>query len=191
MLMFIISEIENETDQKFMINLYENHGDLMFKISRKSIFEEDFVEDVVQESLLKLYRNISTIKQLERCKLEAYIVFTVKHTAYNHNRKMKLDKQHLTFDDDDSLISLLRTSDRCLEDDLLKKEKRLRMKAILKKLPEKDQDIIIRKYYLQQNDAEIAEAHGLKASSVRMRLTRIRRRFFDTMSEEGVIYEIT
>lgn len=191
MLMFIISEVDNVTDQQFMVGLYTSHKKLMFKIAGRYIFEKQLVEDIVQESLVKLMRKVETLKQLERCKLEAYIVYTVKHTAFNHNRKMKQEKRYMVFDVDDKLVRGLKTSERFLEDAMTETEKIEYVRMVLGRLPDADQDIIIRKYYLKQSDREIAEAHGLKENSVRMRLTRIRRRFFDLLNEEGVIYEIT
>lgn len=191
MISFIITEVEEITDQQFMIELYETQKERMVKIVRKYVFEEDYVEDVVQESVARLCRKVSTLRQLERCKLEAYIVYTVKHTAFSHNDKMKREKERLIYDEDDRLLRLLRTGERFVEDELVHMEKIAKIRSILRRLPANEQDIIIRKYYLKQGDFEIAEAHGLKADSIRMKLTRIRRKFFEMMKEEGVTYEIT
>lgn len=163
----------------------------MFKIVRKYIFENEYVEDNVQEALVKLIRNIDTIKQLERCKLEAYIVYTVKHTAFNHNNKMKRDKRYLVFDEDEQLLRRLHTGNRYLDDELVKNENIIQVREIVARLPEDDQDILIRKYYFKEDDRTIADAHHLMADSVRMRLTRIRRRLKSMMDEEGITYEIT
>ena len=191
MITFIMTEVEEITDQQFMIELYETQKERMVKIVRKYVFEDDYVEDVVQESVARLCRNVDTLKQLERCKLEAYIVYTVKHTAFSHNDKMKREKERLIYDEDDRLLRLLRTGERFVEDELVHMEKIAKIRSILRRLPANEQDIIIRKYYLKQGDFEIAEAHGLKADSIRMKLTRIRRKFFEIMKEEGVTYEIT
>ena len=191
MITFIMTEVEEITDQQFMIELYETQKERMVKIVRKYVFEDDYVEDVVQESVARLCRNVDTLKQLERCKLEAYIVYTVKHTAFSHNDKMKREKARLIYDEDDRLLRLLRTGERFVEDELVHMEKIAKIRSILRRLPANEQDIIIRKYYLKQGDFEIAEAHGLKADSIRMKLTRIRRKFFEIMKEEGVTYEIT
>ena len=191
MITFIITEVEEITDQQFMIELYETQKERMVKIVRKYVFEEDYVEDILQESVARLCRNVATLRKLERCKLEAYIVYTVKHTAFSHNDKMKREKARLIYDEDDRLLRLLRTGERFVEDELVHMEKIAKIRSILRRLPANEQDIIIRKYYLKQGDFEIAEAHGLKADSIRMKLTRIRRKFFEMMKEEGVTYEIT
>ena len=191
MITFIMTEVEEITDQQFMIELYETQKERMVKIVRKYVFEDDYVEDVVQESVARLCRYVDSLKQLERCKLEAYIVYTVKHTAFSHNDKMKREKERLIYDEDDRLLRLLRTGERFVEDELVHMEKIAKIRSILRRLPANEQDIIIRKYYLKQGDFEIAEAHGLKADSIRMKLTRIRRKFFEIMKEEGVTYEIT
>ena len=191
MITFIINEVSEKSNQDFMLKLYDTYKDRMFGIVRNLVFEQDYVEDVMQEAVAKLCRHVATIRPLERCKLEAYIVLTVKTTAYSHNERMKRDKQYLVFGDDDIMLGLLKTSERYVEDDMVHAEKIMRLRRILDRLPENEQDIIIRKYYLRQCDFEIAKAHGLKEGSIRMKLTRIRRKFLELMREEGVTYEIT
>ena len=191
MITFIIAEISEINDQQFMKELYETYMQHMFRIAREYIFEDGYVEDIVQESLVKLCCHVDTLRQLERCKLEAYIVYTVKHTAFSHNGTMKQKKEHMLFDENDKLLNLLKTSERYVEEELIHMERISNIRNVLKRLPENEQDIIIRRYYLKQSDFEIGEAHGLKADSIRMKLTRIRRKFFAIMKEEGVTYEIT
>ena len=66
MITFIVTEVEEITDQQFMIELYETHKERMLKIARKYVFEDDYIEDVVQESVARLCRNVETLKELER-----------------------------------------------------------------------------------------------------------------------------
>ena len=95
--------------------------------------------------------------------MEVYIVYTVKHEAFSHNNRMKREKDRLVYDEDDKMLSLLRTSERFVEEELLQAEKIAKIRSILRCLPDNEQDIIIRRYYLKQSDFEIAEAHGLRA----------------------------
>ena len=90
MILYVLAEIENETDQQFMLSLYEKYKPIMFGTVRKYVSDYFVVEDLVQDSLVKLIPKIATLKELERCKLDAYIVYTVRNTAFNYfkaNRK--------------------------------------------------------------------------------------------------------
>ena len=190
MIMYIIAEIENETDQQFMLSLYETYKPIIFGTARKYVSDSFAVEDLVQESFLKLIPKVSTLKGLQRCKLDAYVVYTVRNTSFNYLRKKANERQYVTFDDLDDLIGILRTSERYVEEAFAQSEKKVQVRRILAKLPERDQEVLIRKYYLKQNDQEISVAYGCKPGSIRMILTRIRRRVFDIMNEEGITYEI-
>lgn len=189
MILYVLAEIENETDQQFMLSLYEKYKPIMFGTVRKYVSDYFVIEDLVQDSLVKLIPKIATLKELERCKLEAYIVYTVRNTAFNYLRKKANEKQYITFEDSEDLIFRLRTSERYTEEKLESIERKAELHRMLSKLPERDQDALIRKYYLRQSDQEISVVYGCKPNSVRMVLTRIRRRVLDIMTEEGVGYE--
>ena len=191
MITFILSEVNEPSDQAFMIRLYEKYKGRIYNTIRKIIFEEDYVEDVAQDVLLNLCRNVGTIKRLQAYQVEVYIAYTTKHTSYNHNQKRKMEKKYLVLDDDDKVIHYLQTEERYLEEEIERLETIDQIKEIIKTLPVNEQDIIIRKYYFRQEDSEIAKAHNLKADSVRMKLTRIRRNIFKRMNEKGLSYEIT
>ena len=191
MILYVIAEIENETDQQFMLQLYEAYNPIMFKIARKYVSDVYAVEDLVQESLVRLIPKISTLRELSRCKLDAYIVYTVRNTAFNFLRKKAKERQNISFEDMDTLIHELSTAERCVEFQYAESEKKAQLNRVLRKLPEKDQEVLVRKYYLQQSDQEIATAYGCKSSSIRMVLTRVRRRVFAILNEEGIVYEIS
>ena len=123
--------------------------------------------------------------------MDTYIVYTVRNTAFNYLRKEATEKRYLTFDDVDDLVHQLRTDDRFIEESAERLELKVQVMNILRKLPERDQEVLVRKYYLSQSDQEISTNLGCKPNSVRMMLTRIRRRVFSIMNEEGITYEVT
>ena len=191
MITFVIAQIDNETDQQFMLGIYETYKPIMFKTARKYVSNYFAVEDLVQDSLLKLIPKIPTLRQLQGSTLDTYIVYTVRNTAFNYLRKEATEKRYLTFDDVDDLVHQLRTDDRFIEESAERLELKVQVMNILRKLPERDQEVLIRKYYLSQSDQEISTNLGCKPNSVRMMLTRIRRRVFSIMNEEGITYEVT
>ena len=95
MIMYVIEEIENETDQQFVLSLYEKYKYIMFGTARKYVSDSFAVEDLVQESLLKLIPKISVLRGLQRCKIDAYIVYTVRNTAFNYLRKKANEREYI------------------------------------------------------------------------------------------------
>ena len=75
---------DNElSDKEFMVHLYTKYENLLFYTAQKYISERGSVEDVVQESLVKLHEKIRTIKPMPEIVLASYIRSTVRNTAIN------------------------------------------------------------------------------------------------------------
>ncbi|MFQ7402031.1 MAG: RNA polymerase sigma factor, partial [Neglectibacter sp.] len=71
-----------------------------------------------------------------------------------------------------------------LDERIMLAEQKERLMQIWSSLPEEDRLLLEGKYILGYTDAELADMLGCKKSSVRMKLTRARRRAFQLMTEE-------
>lgn len=65
-------------DKEFFERLYEEEKNFMFYIAGKYTQSNSDREDIVQESVLRLLNNISTLKRLDCFKVRKYIVLTIK-----------------------------------------------------------------------------------------------------------------
>ena len=107
----------------------------------------------------------------------------------------QLEIQHLTNNlivEGNSLAEELRSvgiDDRCLETQLIVSQQLEHFRSILVKLPEKEQELLIRKYYLDESNHEIAEQMDCKCNSIRMMLTRARRDLLQLLGKESKINE--
>ncbi len=83
MILLIITALENDDDRTFMIRLYKDYYGLV----RKTVFnftrEAQDVEDLINDTFIKLIGKVSLIRTLESCKLAAYVVYTSKSVAIN------------------------------------------------------------------------------------------------------------
>ena len=87
MLPVIISTLDDPQDRNFIMQLYLEYEKLLFSTAWKFTSSHHDAEEIVQDSLERLIRKTSVLRQLERCTLVAYIVSTVRNTAINHLRK--------------------------------------------------------------------------------------------------------
>ncbi len=76
-----------------------------------------------------------------------------------------------------------------LWDALCERERREAVRSALAALPPDDREIFARCYDLSQTAAQIADAMGLNASTVRSRLMRGRKRLKKILTEGGYFYE--
>jgi len=98
MITYILEQIDNITDQQFMVSVYQDHKYIMFGTAKKYLSNDSVCEDLVQESLIKLIPKIDILRHLERCKLTAYIVSTVRNTARNYLRELSTERKYLLFE---------------------------------------------------------------------------------------------
>lgn len=171
--------IENADDQTFICRLYEEYEQLMFWTAAKYLNNIEDRKDAVQDAIIALIRNLETIKRLKDSYLRTYIVYTVESRSINLVKRKNIELR--LFDDLDSVPA--GTSVDMIEDSLLQMTMRHTISDIWTKLSTQDKILLESKYILGYNDNEIGEMLGCKASSVRMYLTRARRKAMELILE--------
>lgn len=183
MLPIIISNLEDPNEREFMARLYEKNEGLFFATALKYVSTHYDAEEIVQDSLEKLIKKVTTLQRLERCTLVAYIVYTVRNTAINHLRKQSKERdRRVNFDELDQEFSLPLTLDELL----ILAENRRELATLWCGLPEIDRLLLDGKYFLELSDAELAQQVGCKTNSVRMKLTRARRTAMKAIADKEV-----
>ena len=171
--------IENADDQTFICRLYEEYEQLMFWTAAKYLNNIEDRKAAVQDAIIALIRNLETIKRLKDSYLRTYIVYTVESRSINLVKRKNIELR--LFDDLDSVPA--GTSVDMIEDSLLQMTMRHTISDIWTKLSTQDKILLESKYILGYNDNEIGEMLGCKASSVRMYLTRARRKAMELILE--------
>ena len=181
MIFMMLQGMENEAARKRLTDFYIQYYALL---KSKAI---EFVallnmpdrfhlpDDLVQDAMARMIRNSSSVMKLSEPQMVSYAVKTVKSCAHDYCRKTIAQqkaicsKEILEGADEDRIWE-----DRpdCFEEE----DPLLRFGSILDSLPEREHDILIYKYFLGYDDLKIAELLGIKEASVRMALTRARRR---------------
>lgn len=179
-----------QDDKDFMLRLYQEFKPLMFATARRYISNPSDCEDVVQDSIVKLIEKIDTLRGKDRCILGSYIVFTIRNTAINYLRRQNVINAHsgslaLQYDE-------LESTELSLDELMSLAERRAKLSEIWDQLPEEDRVLLGGKYILGYADRELAAQLNCKPSSIRMKLTRARRKAFKLLvSDSEVDYDKT
>ncbi len=186
MLAMICANVSDTDDREFMEQLYCEYERLMFATARKYLSAPEDVEDVVHTSLLRLMKKIPDLRNFERCILTAYIVSTVRNTSINFLRDQARRQDH-TAALDDSIPSGALPMDELME----LAERREQLSQVWGQLSEEDRMLLEGKYIAGCTDAELADSLRCKPDSIRMKLTRAKRRVLALLTRkgEGVRYE--
>ncbi len=186
MMLGLICTMSDPNDRAFMEGLYLQFEGLMFATVKKYISEEADQMDVMQDVVVKLIKKVTTLRPMADCTLSGYIVVTTRNTAIDFLRAKNrvtedavgLDEAQFSQDDDTSFS---------LDDLMALSERRGYLQEALGKLTEEDRSLLEWKYFLGYSDDMLAEQFCCQASSIRMKLTRARRRTFGHMiAMEGV-----
>lgn len=185
MIPYCILVIEDDDDREFMTALYEDYKRLMFFEVGKIANSKQDVEDIVQDVLEKLIDKIPLLRSLGHDQLINYIISACKHVALNHNRDHANQKETPyetynelpDFDHDQYEVELR----------IIKREEAEVLRRVLPKMDLRSQRLLEGYYFLDIPMSELAEELGIKPNSVRMSLTRARKKALELLQAEGII----
>lgn len=174
----------NDDDRAFMLNLYENY----YRLARKTIFsithEPKDIEDLVNDSFIRLIDKIPLIRTLDCCKTTAYVVYTIRSVAINYIKHKKVENRHMYYIENVDITEDPINFENESEKRLVQQEEMELLNNAICNLPQKQKDLLYFKYMLEMNDQEIAEIFGIAPNSVRQYLTRARRNAKKLMEKE-------
>lgn len=175
MILTIISAIENEDDKGFMLNLYQEYYPLVHKTIYSIMRDTKDIDDLIEDTFVKLIEKISLIRTFESCKTASYVVYTARSVAINFIKHRDVQKKHTFYGGDADVSDELIIPEDTLEDSFFHREELESLSNAVLKLPDRQKDILYFKYMLEKTDSEIAEDLSISLSSVREYLTRARR----------------
>lgn len=175
-------------DREFILWLYNEFKALMLATVRRYVQSPEDQEDILQESVVKLMGKAALLRGKERRVLASYVVFTVGNTAKKHLRRANLERARMDELSEDADYP----SDLPPLDELMAlRERDVRLEDILGRLSEDDRTLLVGKYILGLTDEELGAELNCKADSVRMKLTRARRRALKQMKEDEIFHDKT
>jgi RNA polymerase sigma-70 factor (ECF subfamily) len=179
-----LSDFENHD---FIIHIYNEYGRLMYYIAHQMLPDRQQCEDVIQESLTNLIAKVDILKTLTKPKLTNYIVVTVRHTAINASCRQNREKRY-TEPLSETSEDFLPTSPSSI-DILLRNERIEDLRKAMKVLRPDEQRLLEGKYFLGYDDNRLSEICECSPGSVRMKLTRARRKILNIMEREVEMHD--
>ena len=182
---FAILAIEDDDDRQFMTEFYLKYRRLMYSEATKILLGQCDAEDVVQASLLKLIERTSRLRAMEERQRVNYMITTVKHTAISALRELRRGKVTSIEDEDWDWISGLQLhSGAAMEEIVFRKENVGQLKAVWDMLDKRSQYLLQARYFLELSQEEIAAELHIQPDSVRMLMSRARKKVRELLSEK-------
>ena len=176
---------EEASDSEYIVWLYDTYHRLMFATAAKYLSNPSDREDAVQDSLCALVKNAKAVRGLNQKVLPSYLVSTVRNTAINILRAQQ--GQPLSLDDEEVGEALAPITP---EDSFRILNNKEQLALLWQEFSPTDRFLLEGKYILGYSDYELSRRLGCKEESIRMKLTRVRRRALHIlMREEGSSHE--
>ena len=163
MIMYM-SLIDNEDDKIKFEDIYNKYKKMMFWIASQILTDERDIDEVVQDSFIKIIKNLDKIEKINTKKTKSFISIIVKNTAIDVYRKGILNRLEVELED-----NLIFPSDKLEE---IETEELNDIEIAIMKLPEIYKEVFLLKYSHELENYEIAKLLDIKESTVRVRLAR-------------------
>ncbi len=156
--------------------VYDQHWKLVVHILRSYRIPGDMQDDLLQEVFITLFKNAGSIQNPERIK--AWIATTARNRALDEIRKTKASRIEAT---DQKILEEI--SDEKDTADAVDREVQARIAEKFLQMIDKEPGAeTLRQFYIEGKSAkQIATERSESISTVTTRLTRLRRRFQDTV----------
>ena len=184
MIPYVILAMEDEDDRQFMTRLFLSYQRLMFSECYKVTKNPQDAEDQLQETVIKLVEKVDLLKSFETKRLINYVATACRNNSINFLRKeRKVD--FFSVDDDTWLEgSKLSLEAPGIEEQIVLKEDIERFQKLWPTLPPKTRFMLEERYVLQKTSIEVAEELGMTPESVRMAISRSKRKIRDQLEKE-------
>ena len=173
------------SDQEFITHTYKKYERLMYYTARKYNSNSQTCEDVMQEALIRLIKKVELLRTLNEYALINYIVVTIRNLSIDVLKKVGVEQQ--------KVVSISDVEDKSgpyhisLDDTLIREEKGRQLIQVLQEMDPQDRWLLECRYFLDYDDEQLANGLGCQPRSVRMKLTRARRKALKLMEGCGQI----
>ena len=167
-------------ESAFIALLYVSYHRLMYSEIRKYIQNSWDIEDIVQSCMVKLIAKSCKLRGLNRDERVNYIIVASRNTALNFLRDSRRQNAFSYSEDIDFAENQTITNEDMLERIELLED----IKKAWEALDKRSRRILKMKYIFDKSDEEIAKEINVGANSVRMLLSRARKKMREELNKD-------
>ncbi len=179
-----IAALADHDDRAFMLGLYQDYYGLVRHTLGSLVYDPASMEDLINDTFIKLIEKTGLLRTLECRRLAAYVVYTARSVAINFLRRKNVRSKYVFFTEDVEAVASRVETGESVEDLIVSRQEINELWSAILQLPERQKDLLYFKYMLEMDDAAIAEVLLISPASVRQYLTRARRAAKELMNQE-------
>lgn len=172
-------------NQSAYADLVKRHQRFVFTLALRFAKGREDAEEIAQDCFIKAYRSLSSFQQ--QSKFSTWLYSIVYTTAMTFLRKKRVDTSSI--DDDESYIQIENKPSGYDEYNVENKSRSYYINQAIAQLLPDDATIITMFYKGEQSLEEIAQAMGIEANTVKVKLFRARQRLKERL-ERNLKHEV-
>ena len=154
-----LSVVRNKLNKDQLISLFNEHYDALVRLASFLLDDTESCEEVVQDAFVKLF----TVAEPSVGKEVAYLRTIVLNGARSRMRK-RMVRRRFVHDLPEPIASA--------ETDAMSRHEREKMIIALRRLPKRQSEVLMLRFYNDLSEAEIAETLGISTGSVKTHTSR-------------------
>lgn len=162
-------------------------GAYCFSTANRILRSREDCEECVNETWLRAWQ---TIPPKKPDNLKLYLASITRNLAFSRYRCQNADRRG-----GGEIPAILDELSECVdasatpEENMILKEMGAVINEFLAKLPERDRDVFLRRYFFAESTREIAERYGMREGNASVILTRVRKKLRKHLIREGYVYD--
>jgi RNA polymerase sigma-70 factor (ECF subfamily) len=188
-ILYIVHNITSLTDEELAKRsvsdtaafgeLIERYSAMLLRyVMRRSHATKEDAEDVVQNSFIKMYRNINDFDPSLKFSSWAYRI--CHNELIDWYRKQKSRPQLIIQDKDEDIFSSI-AGDMNIEKEAIQKETKREIEKVIGNLDPKYQEVVMLRFFEEKSYDEISDILQIPAGTVAIRLSRAKKILEDTL----------
>ena len=180
-----IIDLIRRQDDAGMSALAERFEKLLFYIVRGILgSRQDDIEECVNDTYLKIWRNVERY-DFERASLATWLKVIARNTALNRLRDVRRHEEQCCSGELSELADTVADARQNVENQIVRKEQAARLNEVVRRLPDRERELMLRKYFYLQSSKTIASSMGMTVNAVDTRLSRLRSSVREEYSERA------
>jgi RNA polymerase sigma-70 factor (ECF subfamily) len=150
-------KLKSQKDDLFCFEqIIRKHKDKVFAYIRHYIHDVALVEDILQETFIKVFQSIKAGKYSENGKFISWVMRIAHNLIIDHFRMIKQMNTISNDDYESDLFNLKRDAEDNMEDNMIKRQIHQDVRKMISHLDEDQKEVVMLKYYEGLSFKEIA-----------------------------------